>query len=125
MITLSKRQVIRLHKLLIENTGGLDGLRDNNMLESALLSAFQTFDGIDLYPTVLEKITRISYNLIINHPFIDGNKRIGTYVLLVLLELNNIEIKLTDEEIVKIGVNIADGKMNDKKLLKYINKFFK
>ncbi len=123
MIALDRKQVIRLHKLLIDNTGGLEGLRDNNMLESALLSAFQTFDGVDLYPTTLEKITRISYNLIINHPFIDGNKCIGTYVLIVLLELNKIDIRLTDKDIVKIGVSIASGRMSDKQLLEYIKNY--
>lgn len=88
MITLDKEQIKRLHKKLIDATGGLDGLRDEAMLESALSAAFQTFDGRELYPSTTSKIARIAYSLVCNHPFVDGNKRIGTYVMLMLLELN-------------------------------------
>ena len=88
MITLTNEQVKRLHKKLLDATGGLDGLRDEAMLESALSASFQTFDGLELYPSTAEKISRIAYGLVRNHPFVDGNKRIGTYVMAILLELN-------------------------------------
>lgn len=67
MITLSTEQVKRLHKKMLEATGGTDGLRSETLLESALASPFQTFDGMELYPTVMAKIARIAYNLICNH----------------------------------------------------------
>jgi death-on-curing protein len=90
------------------------------MLDSALASPFQTFDGEELYPSTAAKIARIAYSLVCNHPFVDGNKRIGTYVMLVLLELNRIEVNFTDEDIIYIGLELATGKMSDKQLLDLI-----
>lgn len=120
MITLGKEQVILLHKILLDNTGGLDGIRDDTLLDSALAAPLQSFDGAELYPSTTAKIARIAYSLTCNHPFIDGNKRIGTYVMLVLLELNHIEAHFTDSDIVHIGLELANGKMNDKQLLNTI-----
>jgi len=120
MITLTNEQIQRLHKKLLDATGGLDGLRDEAMLDSALSVAFQTFDGVELYPSTAAKIARIAYGLVCNHPFVDGNKRIGTYVMAVLLELNHIEADFTDDDIIRIGLELASGTMNDKQLLDLI-----
>ena len=120
MITLSAEQVKRLHKKMVEATGGLDGIRDDAMLDSALAIAFQTFDGVELYPSTAAKIARLTYGLVSNHPFADGNKRIGTYVMMVLLELNHIETDFTDDDVVHIGLELASGRMNDKQLLDLI-----
>jgi death-on-curing protein len=120
MITLDKEQIKRLHKKLLNATGGLTGLRDEGMLDSALSVAFQTFDGMELYPSTTAKIARIAYGLVCNHPFVDGNKRIGTYVMMVLLELNRIEANFTDDDIIRIGFELADGKMSDKQVLDLI-----
>jgi len=117
MITLSKGQVKRLHTKVLEATGGPDGVRSEPLLESALASPFQTFDGVELYPTVIAKIARIVYSLVCNHPFIDGNKRIGTYVMLVLLELNHIETDFSDDDIIHIGLELASGQMEYEQLL--------
>ena len=120
MILLEKEQVKQLHKRLLDATGGLDGLRDEAMLDSALYAAFQTFDGADLYPSTAAKIARITYGLICNHPFVDGNKRIGTYVMMILLELNQIETDFTDDDIIRIGLELANGNMNESQLLNLI-----
>jgi len=120
MIMLTNEQIKRLHKKLLNATGGLDGLRDEAMLDSALSVAFQTFDGIELYPSTAAKIARVAYGLVCNHPFIDGNKRIGTYVMAVLLELNHIEADFTDDDIIRIGLELASGTMSDKQLLDLI-----
>lgn len=120
MIILSNEQVKRLHQKLISETGGIDGLRDEGLLDSALASAFHTFDGEELYPSTVAKIARIAYSLICNHPFVDGNKRIGTYVMLVLLELNHIQAEFSDEDIIQIGLEVASGVMNDAQLLNFI-----
>jgi death-on-curing protein len=116
MITLKKEQVISLHNKLLSATGGLEGIRDDNMLDSALSVAFQTFDGVELYLSTIDKIARIAYGLVCNHPFIDGNKRIGCYMMLVLLELNQMETNFTDDDIIRIGLELASGNMNDKQL---------
>ena len=120
MITLTNEQIKRLHKKLLDATGGLDGLQDETMLDSALSAALQTFDGVELYPSTAAKIARIAYGLVCNHPFVDGNKRIGTYVMAVLLELNHIEADFTDDDIIRIGLELASGTMSDKQLLKLI-----
>ena len=120
MTMLDKEQIIRLHAKMIATTGGLDGLSSEPLLASALSAAFQTFDGIDLYASTTAKIARITYGLVRNHPFADGNKRIGTCVMLVLLALNHIETDFTDEDIIRIGLALADGTMNDQALLRLI-----
>jgi len=120
MITLSKEQVKRLHRILLESTGGLDGIREEALLDSALAAPFQTFDGAELYHSTTAKIARMAYCLVCNHPFVDGNKRIGTYVMLVLLKVNNIEANFTDDDVVHIGLELAKGAMNDKQLLDII-----
>ena len=120
MIILSKEQVIKLHQKLLDKTGGLDGVRDEGLLESALASAFHTFDGAELYPSTVAKISRIAFSLISNHPFVDGNKRIGTYVMLVLLEINNISCDFSDDDVIRIGLEIAKGIMSDSDLLNLI-----
>ena len=125
MITLTHEQIKRLHKKMINASGGPDGIRDEALLDSALSAAFQTFDGIELYPSTIVKIARITYGLVCNHPFIDGNKRIGIYVMLVLLELNRIETDFSDEDVIHIGLELASGNMNDKQLLDFILKHIK
>ena len=73
MIMLGKEQIKRLYWKLLDATGGSDGIRDEALLDSALSSAFQTFDGIELYPSTTSKITRIAYNLVCNHPIPGAN----------------------------------------------------
>ena len=112
--------VIRLHEMLIEKSGGSKGVRDMNLLESALYSPLQTFGDQELYPDDLDKIVNISYALINNHSFIDGNKRIGTLVLYMLLRENEYELEWTDEEIIEIGLKVASGDMDKEGLKKFI-----
>ena len=120
MITLSIEQVKRMHTKLLQATGGPDGIRSEALLASALNSPFQTFDGVELYPSTIAKIARIAYSLVRNHPFVDGNKRIGAYVMLVLLELNHIETEFSDDDIILIGLELADGSMDYERLLNLI-----
>jgi death-on-curing protein len=120
VITLSAEQVKSLHKKLLDCTGGTDGIRDESLLESALNSPFHTFAGAELYPSVTAKIARTAYGIVSNHPFVDGNKRVGTYVMMVLLELNLIEADFSDDDIVRVGLELADGRMGDRQLLDLI-----
>jgi death-on-curing protein len=105
---------------MLEATGGMDGIRDDGLLDSALASSFHTFDGKEMYPSTVARIARIAYGIVRNHPFVDGNKRIATYVMLVLLELNHIEADFADDDIIRIGLDLASGKMDDKQLLTLI-----
>ncbi len=109
MITLTKEQVLLLHRSIYERYGGSYGVRDEGLLDSALEAPFQTFSGQDLYPEDIDKIVRFGYGLISNHPFHDGNKRIGALALLTLLELNGFEINATNEEFAAIIYDVASG----------------
>lgn len=120
MIRISQDKVLALHELMAKETGGDPGIRDQALLNSALESAFQTFDGQELYPTIEEKGARIGFSLIANHAFIDGNKRIGMFVLLVFLEINGIKVKTTNDEVARVGLAVASGKMKYDELLAWI-----
>jgi death-on-curing protein len=120
MIALSAEQARRLHSKLIKATGGADRIIDEGLLDSALQNPFQTFDGVELYPSAAAKIARIAYGLISNHPFADGNKRTGVYVMTILLKLNHIEASFADDDLIRIGLSLANGGMNDKQLLDLI-----
>ena len=120
MRILTVKQVIGLHSRLIQATGGLDGVRDVGLIESSLSPAFTPYFGVDHYPSIEEKAARLCYSLINNHAFLDGNKRIGIYVMLVFLELNGIVLKQTDEEIVKLGIGVASSELDYDSILEYI-----
>lgn len=120
MIQLTKNQVVSMHSSLIAETGGSDGVRDDGMLQSAMNAPFQTFDGYDLYPTLLQKAARLGYSLVSNHPFVDGNKRIGIHAMLVFLLLNGVDIECTQDELISIGLALADGSMECDKLFEWL-----
>lgn len=116
MNVLTKRQILLLHTQLIHQSGGSDGVRDEGMLDSAINQPFQTYADIELYPSIIDKAVRLGYGLITNHPFIDGNKRIGTHAMLVLLGINEIELQYDDEDLINLILKIAAGKADDRAL---------
>lgn len=120
MIKLDVEKVKLLHQLMAEETGGSIGVKDEGLLESALESAFATFDGAELYPSKEEKAAKIGYSLITNHAFVDGNKRIGVYVMLSFLALNGIHTDESDEDVVALGLGVAGGSMSQADVLRWI-----
>ena len=120
MKILSKQQVLKLHEILIAQSGGSPEIRDDGLLESALNAPFQSFGNTDLYPSLLEKAARLGYGLIKNHPFVDGNKRIGTHTMLVFLAINHAELAYSDEELISLILGIAAGEYDDKYLLNWL-----
>ena len=120
MKRLSKEQILMLHSQLIEEYGGSEGIRDYNLLDSALENPFQSFGGEELYPTLQAKAARLGYGLIKNHCMIDGNKRIGIHAMLVFLAINGIEIDYTQKELYETILAIADGSLEYEYLLKWI-----
>ena len=120
MIKFSKDKVLLLHQLIAQETGGSIGVRDEGLLESALEVAFSSFGGKEFYPTKEEKGARLGYNLISNHAFVDGNKRIGMYVMITFLEVNGIHMDCTNEEVSTVGLAIASGKMDYEALLEWV-----
>lgn len=120
MRKLSKEQVLLLHAQLIEEFGGTDGVRDYNLLDSALETPFQSFAGEELYPTIQAKAARLGYGLIKNHTMLDGNKRIGAHAMLVFLALNGIEMKYTQKELYETVLSVAAGSLEYEDLLQWV-----
>lgn len=120
MIKFSKEKVKLLHKMIAQETGGSIGIRDEGLLESALEAAFSAFGGQEFYPTKEEKGARLGYTLISNHAFVDGNKRIGMYVMLTFLEVNGIHMDCTNEEVATVGLSVASGSMDYESLLEWV-----
>ena len=120
MKTLSKNQVTALHSALIREVGGIDGIRDEGLLESALAAPFQTFGGEPVYPSLQAKAAQLGFGLIRNHPFVDGNKRIGAHTMLVFLAVNGIELRYEQQELIDIVLSVAAGQIDRQGLLQWI-----
>ena len=120
MIRISKSQILLIHDQLISETGGSSGLRDEGMLDSALNAPFQTFGGEDVYPSLQKKAARLCFGLVKNHPFVDGNKRIGAHAMLVFLALNGIELQHTQSELSDVILQLAAGEIEATDLLRWI-----
>ena len=114
------QEVITIHQILIEKFGGATGIRDRGLLESSVLRPFSTFDSKELYPTTVEKAAAIAESIIKNHPFTDGNKRIG-YTLMRLFLLNDgIDISATEDEKYSFIIQIAEGKLSFEEIKMWI-----
>ena len=120
MKTLSQKQILALHSALIKEFGGSDGVRDEGLLESALAAPFQTFGGEPVYPSLQAKAAQLGFGLVCNHPFVDGNKRIGTHVMLVFLALNGVELTYTQRELVDAILQVAAGETGYDELLEWL-----
>ena len=125
MIWVTADDVISLHSRVIQKSGGLDGLRDAAGLEAALAAPMQSFDGMDLYPTEIEKIARLGFGLAFNHVFLDGNKRIGALMVQLLLKWNGYMLELHAGELADMFIGIADGSKREKDLLEWIKNHLK
>lgn len=120
MIILTVEEIIEIHDKLTIATGGSPGLRDMGLLESAVLSNSQTFDGEDIYPTVIEKASRMAYAICKNHPFIDGNKRVAVTAMLVMLRMNSVTLSFKQKELIALGLGIADGSVNYEDIINWV-----
>ena len=120
MIILSKEQVLKLHTSLIKTTGGSNGIRDEGMLDLALNNPFQSFGGKELYPSIQAKAARLCFGLVRNHAMLDGNKRLGTHVMLVFLALNGYELSYSQKELSDVILELASGNIGEKEILQWI-----
>lgn len=109
---LSLNEVLELHQRVIELSGGSLGLRDAGALESALAQPHMTFGGDDLYPTLVDKAAALGFSLIKNHPFLDGNKRIGHAAMETFLVLNGYEIEASMDEQEEVILRLAAGEID-------------
>ena len=120
MNKISRKQIIVLHELTIDEFGGLHGIRDEKLLDSALNAPFQTFDRQSLYPTIVAKAASLCYGLINNHAFHDGNKRIGVLALVSFPRGNHLAVEAADDEWIELGLDVASGKMEQKEIMEWI-----
>lgn len=120
MILLTVDEIIQLHEKLIRATGGTPGLRDRALLESAVLSVNAGFDDVEQYPTTEEKAARLTFALISNHAFVDGNKRIGILAMLMTLSLNGISVLHTQPDLIELGLASAAGEIKYREILGWI-----
>ena len=120
MIVLTKEQILKMHDQVLARFGGENGIREEGLFDSAVMSPFQSFGGTELYPTVEEKAARLGYCLIKNHCLIDGNKRTGTHAMLVLLALNGIKLKYTQEDLSETIIDVAAGKLGYEELVEWV-----
>ena len=115
-------EILRLHDLSIQKYGGSYGVRDEGLLDSALARPFQTFAGSDLYTSILEKAAAIIESVIINHPFIDGNKRTGFLAMLAILKTGEINLTASEEDAYQFVISISTGKIKFEQIVEWLKK---
>lgn len=120
MIILMARQIVVLHEQLIQQTGGIQGIRDRGLLDAAVNVPFQSFGGRELYPSIEQKAARLGSGLVQNHAFLDGNKRIGAHAMLVFLAINDIHLSYEQEELVDLFLSLASGNKKYPDVLQWI-----
>jgi len=121
MVWITVEDAIMIHNRIIEATGGVDGLRDRAGLEAAVSAPLQSFGGVDLFPSKIEKIARVGFGLASNHAFLDGNKRIGAMMTQLMLKWNGYQLQLEQGELSDMFIGIANGTKNETELLHWIN----
>jgi death on curing protein len=110
-VYLSVAQILRIHQELMATFGGAKGLRDAGALEAATARPQMTFGGEDLYPDAAAKAAALMHSLVMNHPFVDGNKRVGAVAMELFLLLNSLALDAVDEEIVAVTLAVARGEV--------------
>lgn len=113
-------QVLAMHEELIQRYGGASGLRDRGQLESALAQPFMTFEGQELYADPSDEAAALCFSIVKNHPFVDGNKRVGFAVLSIFLQSNGFRLTATPDEKVSTMLSLADGSISRNQLTKWI-----
>ncbi len=113
-------EVLDLHRRIIEQSGGAVGVRDLGGIESAVAQPQMTFGGEELYPTIESKATALCFSLVMNHPFVDGNKRIGHAAMETFLVMNGFEIVANVDDAEKIILTLAAGELSREELLEWV-----
>lgn len=114
------KQALSIHQILIEKFGGAKGVKDQGLLESALNRPYATFDQEDLYPTAIDKAAALLESILINHPFIDGNKRTGYVLMRLTLMDAEMDIEATQDEKYHLVIQVAEGKLKKCQIKEWI-----
>lgn len=118
---LSLGEIVDLHQALLAQTGGATGIRDLGMLESALAQPRATFGGADLHPTLIQKAAALAFSLTLNHPFVDGNKRVAHAAMELFLLLNGLDLNATIDEQERLMLDLADGRITREQLILWLD----
>ena len=124
-VYLTLEQIIIIHEDQIVRYGGSSGLRDVALLESTVFRPQSSFGGEDLYSTIFDKASALMHSLILNHPFIDGNKRTGIASMLVFLELNGYRLRVIQKALVNVALGVESKKIDIEKLSAWLKKYSK
>lgn len=116
ILYISVEQIEALHASQLETYGGLGGLRDRGALESAAARPAKTFGGEDLYPDLAAKAAALMHSLVMNHPFVDGNKRVGAHAAIVFVVLNRSDLDVFSDELVELTLAVARGEVDAESL---------
>lgn len=125
MIYINKHQILKLHNRIINEFGGIHGIRNEALLESALDNPLQTFARLDLYPSVVDKAVQLCFGIIKNHPFLDGNKRLGLHLMLILIHINGLKIDIAHDELTDIIFKVAEGTFTQQNFLQALKEKIK
>lgn len=120
---ISETEALEIHAILIERFGGANGIRDKELLDSALNRPYQTFDGQELYPTPIEKAAAILESIVKNHPFIDGNKRTGYVLARLLLMSYQLDIRADEEKKYQFVISVSAGELNLEQIKEWLRKY--
>ena len=121
MVKFNRQSLQILQQALSKHSGQKIFVKSYDILESSVESIYQTFDGKDLYPSIEEKASRLCFNIINNHPFVDGNKRIGILAMLCLLGINDVHLKCSNKDLISVGFSLANGKTNYNDLVYWVS----
>lgn len=119
-LAFSRKEVLAIDAATIERFGGLDGLRDEGLLDSALEQPLQTFSGMDLYPSVIEKACRYAFGIVSDHPFLDGNKRTGAALLGAYLRMSGVDFRPGHAAFHKVVLGVADRSVSYDALVEWV-----
>jgi death-on-curing protein len=117
---LTLAEVLELHRLVLAQTGGAAGLRDLGALEAAVAQPRQSFGGQELYPSLAAKVAALGFGLIANHPFVDGNKRVGHAAIDTMLLLNGAELRAPVDEAEAMILRVASGQASREQLVAWV-----
>lgn len=117
---LSFGEIINLHRAVLEQTGGATGVRDLAMLASAVAQPHATFDGVDLHVTLVQKAAALGFSLALNHPFVDGNKRVAHAAMEVFLLLNGMALNAAVDDQERLMLDLADGRVTRHELISWL-----
>lgn len=120
MIKLPRELILKIHEEQLRLYGGSPGFIDENLFESQCESPYQTFDGVELYPTLYDKAVRYLIGFATNQVFCDGNKRIGVATMLIFLDLNGVKIRATNDELTQLGLDTANNLLNTEQIKEFL-----